>query len=70
MVRWGGGDWIYYKVSQDDMHAKQLLLNDYKQPSISELNDVKKEKKAYQITIKKSIFKLGQFSLRDHCLKF
>lgn len=53
MVRWGGGDWIYYKVSQDDMHAKQLLLNDYKQPSISELYDVKKEKKAYQITIKK-----------------
>ena len=70
MVRWGGGDWIYYKVSQDDMHAKQLLLNDYKQPSISELYDVKKEKKAYQITIKKSKFKLGQFSLRDHCLKF
>lgn len=70
MVHWGGGDWIYYKVSQDDMHAKQLLLNDYKQPSISELHDVKKEKKAYQITIKKSIFKLGQFSLRDHCLKF
>lgn len=53
MVCWGGGDWIYYKVSQDDMHAKQLLLNDYKQHSINALYDVKKKKKAYQITTKK-----------------
>lgn len=46
MVCWGGGDWIYYKVSQDDKHAKQLLLNDYKWLSISALYDVNKKTKS------------------------
>lgn len=37
--RWG--DWIYYNLSQDDMRAKQLLLNDYKWLSITNPYKVK-----------------------------
>lgn len=40
--RWG--DWIYYNLSQGDMHAKQLLLNDYTWLSITNPYEVKTNK--------------------------
>lgn len=55
---WGGnGGWIYYKVSQDDMHTGKFHLNDYNELSITILYTRNVKKKSISRRTEKSILK-------------